>query len=60
MLKEFLFPELVTDLIVSAKSVGKRLSRHIGEPVRKGDRTLILRKVTDAHANALSYSVEVR
>jgi hypothetical protein len=60
MLKEFLFPELVTDLIVSAKSVGKRLSRHVDEPVRKHDQTLILRKVTDTHAKVLSYSVEVR
>jgi hypothetical protein len=58
-LREFLFPEAAPGQIVSAKAVGRRLSRHIGEPVRKGGQTLILRKVTDTHTRAVGYYVEI-
>jgi hypothetical protein len=45
---------------VSAKSVGKAVKRHVGEPVKSGDRTLILKEWRDPHAGpkgALSYYV---
>ena len=47
--------------IVTAKAVGKRLKRHIGEPVRQGDRTLILKEWRDPKGGpnaALSYYVQ--
>lgn len=45
---------------MSAKSVSKQLGKHVGEPVKRGEQTLLLRKTADTHAKILSYSVEVR
>ena len=45
--REFLFPTTPPGQVVTAKAVGKRLKRHIGEPVRQGDRTLILKEWRD-------------
>ena len=43
-LREFLFPTLPPNQTVTAKSVGKRLKRHVGEPVKRGDNTLCLKE----------------
>ena len=59
-LREFLFPTLPPNQIVTAKATGKRLKRHIGEPVKAGDTTLILKAEPDTHTNALAYFVEAR
>jgi hypothetical protein len=48
-LREFLFPNLQPNPIVTAKAVGKRLKRHVGEPVKHGDETLILRASQDTN-----------
>jgi len=59
--REFLFPTAPPGQTVTAKSVGKRLKRHIGEPVRQGDRTLILKEWRELKGGpnaALSYVVQ--
>jgi len=45
-LREFLFPGAEAGFIASVRSVGRRLTSHIDEPVKSadGERTLILRK----------------
>jgi hypothetical protein len=47
VLREFLFPTAAPNQIVTAKSVGKRLKRHVGEPVQRGHDTLLLRASQD-------------
>jgi hypothetical protein len=59
--REFLFPKEPPGQTVTAKAVGKRLKPHIGEPVRQGDRTLILKEWRDPKGGpnaALSYYVQ--
>jgi hypothetical protein len=45
-LRQFLFPELEhkADQTVTPKSVGKRLKKHVGEPVKVGTQTLCLKE----------------
>jgi hypothetical protein len=57
-LREFLYPGGAPTNAVTSVSVGKRLKAHLGEPVKRGERTLILRKKEDTHANQGRYSVE--
>jgi hypothetical protein len=59
-IREFLFPNLPPSHVATAKSIGKRLNRHIGEPVRRGDKTLILRSTIDQHVKQAAYYVEVK
>jgi len=59
--REFLFPKTPSNQDVSAKSVGKALKRHVGEPVKAGGRTLILKEWRDPRNGpngALSYLVQ--
>jgi hypothetical protein len=60
VLREFLFSHLPQGHTVSAKAVGNRLKRHVGEPVRHGEQTLILRATTDTHTKQTVYHVEVK
>jgi hypothetical protein len=50
--REFLFSERPQNQDVTAKAVGKRLKRHIGDPVRYGAITLILKECRDLHGGA--------
>jgi hypothetical protein len=59
-LQEFLFPTMQPDRVVSPKSVGRALMRHIEEPVLKGELTLILKKATDVYTKTLTYYVDSR
>jgi hypothetical protein len=62
-LREFLFPSLPLGQSVSVKSVGKRLKQHVGEPVKHGDQTLILRECRDPSVGPkgpLSYYIETK
>jgi hypothetical protein len=62
-LREFLFPSLPAGQPATAKAAGKRLKKHVGEPVWAGNRTLILKDWRDPHGGlngALSFYVEVR
>jgi hypothetical protein len=60
-LREFLFPRAPPNQIVTAKAVGNRLKPHIGEPVKRGDQTLVLKEWRDPSGGpkgALSYYVQ--
>lgn len=43
-IREFLFPKIPQNQDVSAKSVGRVVKRHLGEPVKSGDSTLTLKE----------------
>ncbi len=58
ILYEFLYPGMQFGLTVSAKSVGNRLKKHRDEPVKCGDRVLVLRSRLKDHE--LYYRVHVR
>jgi hypothetical protein len=62
VLRDFLYPGAPPTHIATPKSVGKLLRRHLDDPVRHGDRTLILRKWRDPGGGpnaSLSYFIEV-
>jgi hypothetical protein len=42
-LEEFLYPGRPSAFVVSPRSVGKQLKGHLDNPVKSGDRTLVLR-----------------
>ncbi len=61
VLREFLFPKLPANQDVSAKSVGRMIKNHIGEPVKAAKDTLILKEWRDPRGGAkgpLSYYVQ--
>jgi hypothetical protein len=58
-LREFLYPGAPPNHMATPKSVGKLLKNHIDEPVKSGDRTLVLRKHEDAHSKKLVYFVHI-
>jgi hypothetical protein len=59
-LREFLYPGAPPNHMATPKSVGKMLKNHVDEPVKAGERTLILRKHEDPHTKKLTYFIEVR
>jgi len=62
ILREVLFPNAPPSLIATAKAVGKRLHRHLGEPVNRDGKTLILKewRPPDRGKNgALAYFVQL-
>jgi hypothetical protein len=62
-LREFLFPQLPQNQTATAKATGKRLKRHIGDPVQHGNHTLILKEYRDPHGGLngpWSFYVQVR
>ena len=56
-LREFLLPGAQPNYMFSPKSIGKLLKKHLDEPVRSGERTLVLRSWEDKHANMRVYGV---
>jgi hypothetical protein len=60
ILREYLFPTITRNQLVSAKAVGKRLKNHLGEPVRKNGKTLILNSHIDTHAETAVYYVDTK
>lgn len=62
VLREFLFPNALPNHVFSSKGVGKALRRHVGEPVRSGDNTLILKGIRPEKVGpkgSILYRVEV-
>jgi hypothetical protein len=59
IVREFLFPSVPNGHSVTPKAVGKRLNKHVGEPVARGDTTMTLKRWTDAHTKQTIYCVEV-
>jgi hypothetical protein len=60
VLREFLAPNAAPGHVVTGKSVGKQLMKHVGEPVSNHCRTLILKVGDDAHAKVKTFWVEAR
>ena len=56
-LREYLLPGALPNHVFSAKSIGKRLKQHADEPVRSGERTLVLRSWEDKHIKLRVYGV---
>jgi hypothetical protein len=55
--RSFLFPNQTSGTAVTAKAVGKRLKAHIGEPVRHGTKTFVLKAYMDKHDKTLKFHV---
>jgi hypothetical protein len=56
--REFLFPHIPAAAVISSKSAGKRLRRHVDEPVRSSDgQTLILRSWFDTNTKIWRFYV---
>ena len=45
--REYLLPGALPQHVFSTKTIGKRLKQHLDEPVRSGERTLVLRSWED-------------
>ena len=58
VIREFLFPGQKSD-VVSAKSVGRRLLAHVGNPVLQDDKTLSLYAGADNHSKMRIFFVSV-
>ena len=56
-LREYLRPGALPNHVFSAKSIGKLLKQHLDEPVRSGERTLVLRSWEDKHIKLRVYGV---
>ena len=56
-LREFLFPQIPAEAPVTARGIGKRLKRHVDEPVSHNGRVLILKTGQDTYANTLNFWV---
>ena len=56
-LRDYLLPGALPNHVFSAKSIGKLLKRHLDEPVRSGERTLVLRSCEDKHSKLRVYGV---
>ncbi|MBV8894132.1 MAG: hypothetical protein JO266_19540 [Acidobacteria bacterium] len=59
-LRDVLFPRVPLQQAIDARSVTKRLKPHLNEPVRRGDRTLILKSVIDTHTKCSLFYVEAK
>jgi hypothetical protein len=57
-MREFLYPGAPTFYVATPKSIAKRLKSHLDEPVKCGDRTLILSKQRDGHAKQWRYFIK--
>ena len=56
-LREYLLPGALPHHVFSAKSIGQLLKQHLDEPVRSGERTLVLRSWEDKHSKLRFYGV---
>jgi hypothetical protein len=57
-LREFLFPNIPSNQAVSAKTAGKRLKRHVDEPVPHNGKTLSLKATRDTHSKIINFYVD--
>ena len=55
-LRDFLFGHAPAGFVATPKSVGRRLAAHVDEPVRSGERTLILR-IREDRVGTMNYFV---
>ena len=57
--RAFLFPSQPVSTQVTAKAVGRRLKAHIGEPVKRGAETLMLKTSMDTHGKVQKFFVTI-
>ena len=57
-LRDYLLPGAPPHHVFSPKSIGRLLKRHLDEPVRSGERTLVLRSWEDTHSKMRVYGVK--
>jgi hypothetical protein len=57
-LRDFLLPGALAGHVFTAKTIARLLKRHLDEPVRSGERTLVLRRQVDAHSKVFVYQIE--
>ena len=57
-LRDYLLPGAPPHHVFSTKSIGRLLKRHLDEPVRSGERTLVLRSWEDKHSKMRVYGVK--
>lgn len=63
VVRDVLYPKALPSLVVTPRSLGKALGKHVGEPVARSDRTLVLKTCVDPHDGAratLSYLIQVK
>lgn len=60
ILREILFPGVPLTRAVTARAVGKRLRRHVDEPVRRNDEIFTLKAKHDPHTKTWVFSVARR
>jgi hypothetical protein len=58
VLRKFLFPGLPTGLKVSPEMVERALKKYVDVPVRRGDRTLVLRRIPPEGKGVPTYFIE--
>jgi hypothetical protein len=58
MVREYLLPGVLPSHVFSSKTIARLLKKHLGNPVRNGEHTLILRRQQDAHSEVFSYHVD--
>jgi hypothetical protein len=56
-LREYLLPGALPNHVFSPKSIGRLLKQHLDEPVRSGERALVLRSWEDKHTKVRVYGV---
>jgi hypothetical protein len=59
-LREFLFPAIPPNQAVTPKATGKRLKRHIDEPVPRNGKSFSLKEARDTHTKCLNFYVVSR
>ena len=59
LLRDYLLPGALPHHMFTAKSIGRRLKKHLDEPVKSGERTLVLRSWDDKHVKMRVYGVHV-
>jgi len=59
VLRDFFYPKLPQYQAVTATSAGKRLKRHLDEPVAHNGKVLVLKARTDPHTKLLFFHVHI-
>ena len=57
-LRDFLLPGALAGHVFTAKTIARLLKKHLDEPVRSGERTLVLRRQLHAHSKVFVYQIE--
>lgn len=59
IVRDVLFPGAMAEHVFTAKTVARMLKKHIDEPIRSGQRTLVLRRTVDPHSKVHVYRIVI-